>query len=298
MKYPARFAIVLLTASLTAGGPYAHAAGPGSGGQGGHGGFGGHGGGHSASGGHGGHAGRGGFSSAGAGHTVGHSLGRIFGLHGKGPARGVEAPDTGPAVTFGAVVQPAGPKFFVTASRRFHHRHGNDFPFGGRSPRFRHGRRFGFDDCGGFASPRHRFFFGDDFNCFGAGFFFDLFFLAGFSNDFVQGDVAPDREAETQAAQFVDDADLAAAGTAAEENVGTFLAQPEQPQQQQPITLMQLRDGSMYGLTDYWLEGAQLHYKTTYGGENSIALDRVDLQKTARLNSERGMVFVPEAKNP
>ena len=296
MKSAARFAFALLIASMFAGGPYAHAAGPG-GGQGGHGGFGGHGGGH-ASGGHGGH---GGFSSGGAGHSVGRSLGRIFGHHSRGPVSGHEiaAPDNGPTVTFGAI-QPAGPKFFVTASRRFHHRHANDFPFGGRFLRFPGRRGFGFDGCGGFAFPRHRLFFGDDFNCFGAGFFFDPFFLGGFSDSFVQSDAPEEPQAESEAAQLAGEADLAAEVDAGVQQQATddTLGITHEPKQDQLVTLMQLRDGSMYGLTDYWLEGSQLHYKTTYGGENSIPLDRVDLQKTAQLNADRGVVFDPKAKNP
>ncbi len=52
----------------------------------------------------------------------------------------------------------------------------------------------------------------------------------------------------------------------------------------------------MYGLTDYWVVGQQLHYRTTYGGEDSIGLDRVDLEKTAQLNADRGVVFELRAK--
>jgi hypothetical protein len=39
-----------------------------------------------------------------------------------------------------------------------------------------------------------------------------------------------------------------------------------------------------------------LHYRTTYGGENSIGLDSVDLEKTAQLNADRGVVFELRAK--
>lgn len=296
MKSAGRFAVTLLIALTTFAWSNTLAAGPGSGGQGGHGGFGGHGGGHAS----GGHSGHGGFSSGGAGHSVGRSLGRIFGHHSKGPVPGHEiaAPDNGPAVTFGAI-QPAGPKFFVTASRRFHHRHANDFPFGDRFLRFPGRPGFGFDGCGGFVFPRHRLFFGDDFNCFGAGFFFDPFFLGGFSDSLVQADTPQELNAESDAEQLESDADLdadTAAGVQLQA-ISAALGVRDEPKKDQPVTLMQLRDGSMYGLTDYWLEGGLLHYKTTYGGENSIPLDRVDLDNTAQLNSGRGVVFDPKAKN-
>jgi hypothetical protein len=56
-------------------------------------------------------------------------------------------------------------------------------------------------------------------------------------------------------------------------------------------TLLQLKNGWMYGLTDYWVEGDNLHYVTNYGGKNSVPLDMIDLATTIRLNSERGVEF-------
>ena len=35
-----------------------------------------------------------------------------------------------------------------------------------------------------------------------------------------------------------------------------------------------------------------LHYVTTYGAQNAIELDRIDLDKTVKLNSDRGISFV------
>lgn len=58
-----------------------------------------------------------------------------------------------------------------------------------------------------------------------------------------------------------------------------------------PITLLQLKNGWMYGLTDYWVEGDNLHYVTNYGGKNSVPLDMIDLGTTIRLNSESGVEF-------
>ena len=71
---------------------------------------------------------------------------------------------------------------------------------------------------------------------------------------------------------------------------------PASEKSDEPIALLQLRDGSMYGLTDYWVQNGVLHYQTTYGGQNSIALDRIDIPKTEQLNAQRGFVLDLEAR--
>ncbi len=48
----------------------------------------------------------------------------------------------------------------------------------------------------------------------------------------------------------------------------------------------------MYGLTDYWVKEGELHYTTTYGGQDSVPLERIDLEKTEQLNGDRGVLFV------
>jgi hypothetical protein len=63
-----------------------------------------------------------------------------------------------------------------------------------------------------------------------------------------------------------------------------------------PITLLFLKNGWMYGLTDYWVEDDRLHYITSYGGENSVPLEQIDFDKTVQLNAERGVEFVLRAK--
>ncbi len=74
--------------------------------------------------------------------------------------------------------------------------------------------------------------------------------------------------------------------------------QPPAASQQasRPPTLLQLKNGLMYGLTDYWLEDARLHYITSYGGENSAPLEEIDFDKTVQLNWERGVEFVLRPK--
>src|SRR4029077_13632200 len=59
-----------------------------------------------------------------------------------------------------------------------------------------------------------------------------------------------------------------------------------------PITLLQLRDGSIYGLTDYWAKDGELHYSTTYGGQDSVPFEQIDLEKTLQLDADRGVPFV------
>jgi hypothetical protein len=52
-----------------------------------------------------------------------------------------------------------------------------------------------------------------------------------------------------------------------------------------------LKDGTVYGLRDYWFVAGKLYYVTNYGGENSIDMDRVDLQKTVDEDVLRGVNF-------
>jgi hypothetical protein len=58
-----------------------------------------------------------------------------------------------------------------------------------------------------------------------------------------------------------------------------------------PLILLVLKDGSVYGVTDYWLEEGKLHYLTSYGGANDIPIEQLDLQKTVDENWARGVEF-------
>ena len=68
-------------------------------------------------------------------------------------------------------------------------------------------------------------------------------------------------------------------------------AEPEVAPAPKPVTLLQLKDGAMYGVTDYWLDHGQLRYVPLYGGVNSVPLLRVDIEKTVELNSANGIGF-------
>jgi len=57
------------------------------------------------------------------------------------------------------------------------------------------------------------------------------------------------------------------------------------------LTLLVFKDHSIYAVSDYWLEGGQLHYVTSYGARNAVPIEQVDLEMTARLNWERNVEF-------
>lgn len=58
----------------------------------------------------------------------------------------------------------------------------------------------------------------------------------------------------------------------------------------QPFVLY-LKNGTSYAVTRYWVEGGELHYVTTYGGENSVPIENVNVQKTVDENAALGHAF-------
>jgi hypothetical protein len=58
-----------------------------------------------------------------------------------------------------------------------------------------------------------------------------------------------------------------------------------------PTVLLYLKDGTTYAASDYWLQGGQLHYTVNYGGESTLNMDEVDLQRTVDENARRGIRF-------
>ena len=77
------------------------------------------------------------------------------------------------------------------------------------------------------------------------------------------------------------------------------VAQASVPAEAQPaprLTLLVLKNHSIYGVTDYWLEAGQLYYVTSYGARNAVPTDQIDLEMTAQLNYERGIEFVLRPK--
>jgi hypothetical protein len=267
-----------------------------------------HGGGASYGGGHfggsfGGHS----FSGHSVGHAVGHSFGHIFGHRsggrgsrlGKVPrGDGDEPPIAGAAFIHGKVVALPGP---AGATVNYQPTHPMPPRFiAGPMPRAIFPRNGLFDSgfCASFGFSWHNFLFPGDFDCFGDPFLFDPFFSGGFigvhfrSDSFITsgsfgvfpGSVASPAIAEPAGASPVTN------GTAPRRDIESSGASPLDTEE--PVTLLQLRDGTMYGLTRYWVEGGLLHYVTDYGGQNSVPFDRIDLAKTTELNAARGSPFV------
>lgn len=55
------------------------------------------------------------------------------------------------------------------------------------------------------------------------------------------------------------------------------------------LTLIALRNESIWAVTEYWLAGDRLDYVLPSGAHESCALNDVDLMRTTQLNSERGI---------
>lgn len=65
----------------------------------------------------------------------------------------------------------------------------------------------------------------------------------------------------------------------------------ERPAAAQPrLTVLALRGGRMYLVTDYWADRESLHYSTG-GAAHTLPLDALDLPITRQLNEERGVPF-------
>jgi hypothetical protein len=283
MKHAARFAMILTAGFWAVMTPEASAGPGGHGGGGGHGS--GHGGGHSSSGHGSGHA---------KGAGVGHSIAHFFGWHGK--SVGSQQPVTSAALTDHTMVPQSSRVAFSSMAGSLHRRKGEAFIFG-QPILLPHRRSFGFGGCAAYGSPANSFFFGNGFNCFNGGIFFFDPFLFGFESSSWYGSpgwsgdasIVPTEAPLPVSAAESDSVDRNSSN--AEGNEGKDYAKDKSP-----VTLLQLRDGSMYGLTEYWVEGDELHYFTTYGGEDSVPLGHIDFEKTIKLNADRGVEFVLRPK--
>jgi hypothetical protein len=58
-----------------------------------------------------------------------------------------------------------------------------------------------------------------------------------------------------------------------------------------PTILLYLKDGTMLAASDYWIADNKLHYLVNYGGENTVEMSEVDLQRTVDENGKRGVKF-------
>jgi hypothetical protein len=243
----------------------------------------------------------GGFSGRGlSGHAIGHSFGGMFGRHpggrGLGHNRSVasseEPPLMGAVLVHGKVVQMPGPEATpFSAARRFPREPRHEFFFGQAFP-FTPRRHFGDAFCGGFFPfSAGSFINPGGFDCFDDRFFSDSFFLGGFIGGRAHFH-----------SFFAGSAVVAAGGILAWDSAvelpsdsleDSRSAAPRDPVASPPeAALLQLTDGSMYGITDYWVEDHEFHYVTNYGAKTSLPLERVDMEATRQLNAERGASFV------
>lgn len=70
------------------------------------------------------------------------------------------------------------------------------------------------------------------------------------------------------------------------------------PSESPLVTVLYLKNGYSVGVTDYWVENDRLYYVPMYGGEDSVPIDRLDLQRTVGENARNSVVFSLHARRP
>jgi hypothetical protein len=58
-----------------------------------------------------------------------------------------------------------------------------------------------------------------------------------------------------------------------------------------PDTIIYLKDGTSFAVKDYWVADGQLHYVASYGGENAVDLNQLDLERTTDANAKQGIAI-------
>jgi hypothetical protein len=66
----------------------------------------------------------------------------------------------------------------------------------------------------------------------------------------------------------------------------------------QTEVLLYFNDGSVFAVASYTVFDGQLHYVTSYGDKNDVAVDQIDLQKTIEANAARGVAFTLTPASP
>jgi hypothetical protein len=99
-----------------------------------------------------------------------------------------------------------------------------------------------------------------------------------------------------------DDADSIAAQKMADNEHNVWLP-PDSPAREQSaiaaeksLTVIYLKDGTVYAVSDFWVADGKLVYDTSYGAENSIPIDQLDLEQTVKTNAARGVPFTLKSK--
>jgi hypothetical protein len=163
---------------------------------------------------------------------------------------------------------------------------------------FRANQQFDTGFCDSFSFTWRSFLFRGDFDCFADLFLSDPFVSRGFlgeghswSDSFFDAGGLGDSAVPTKPPATLESSGLTPARAPLVARGDAESSGPLPLRAEQPVTLLQLRDGSMYGLTRYWVDGDRLHYVTDYGGQNSVPFDRIDLTKTTELNAAQGTPF-------
>lgn len=58
-----------------------------------------------------------------------------------------------------------------------------------------------------------------------------------------------------------------------------------------PLTLLVFKNHSIYAVSEYWKEDDSICYVTSYGSQNCVSLDLLDVEFTKNLNEERSIKF-------
>lgn len=73
-----------------------------------------------------------------------------------------------------------------------------------------------------------------------------------------------------------------------------YVAKPGYPVERAPLsqlTLIVLKDQTIFAVTDYWLEDGRVFYVTSTGKQGSVGVRDLDWEMTTQLNAERGVEF-------
>jgi hypothetical protein len=65
----------------------------------------------------------------------------------------------------------------------------------------------------------------------------------------------------------------------------------------QQLTVIVVRGGAAYVARQYWVDGEQMHCVSEDGEEKVLALERIDLSQTVRLNRERNVEFILRSRD-
>ncbi len=66
----------------------------------------------------------------------------------------------------------------------------------------------------------------------------------------------------------------------------------------QPPALLVFRDGSIYEAQNFLIDAGCVHYRTTYGGTNTVPLAALNLEDTRKRNAARSIAFDVPAEEP